>query len=279
MTFVPRLKWTLPLFAGTAALLALLHAGLATPVYEVGGTILVKRTSLDYPGGAGEEAKNRWVWVRDGLALKAELTSDARLRDIVATIPALAARRTAFVDAYLKKHAHVAPADATEIELIYAQELRRALAISYTGGDENIFEVRARDNDPTVARALTAALLSEIGDMTRDQGAAAAKLAQVALLEKAKKAREDGLSQGDFVEDSRPLLAEYYDHFVAKAELAAATDKDRVSILSHPVAAVRVWPKPLFAALAAAAFGMLLALALDLFQPNGVRRLLKSATP
>lgn len=267
----PALKWTLPLLAGAGVLVATLYSSLVRPSYEASGTALIKRTALDYPGGAGEEAKNRWVWVRDGLALKAELTADERLRDIIANIPELAARRTAFAASGISRQTKVA--SLGDADLLFAQELRRQLTVIYTGGDENIYEVRARDQDPDVARALAAALLSEVGKMTEGQGATAAQSALQALAEKARVAREEGASQGDFVEESRSLLAEYYDHFTAKADLQAATDKDRFRILSHPVAAVQVWPRPLASGLVAAAFGIFAALVLDLW----MRRRLESS--
>ena len=96
MQNVSRLRILLPTLAAVFALAALTY-GLVTPKqFEVSASILVRRTAIEPIEGAGEAGKNRWVWVRDGLALKEELSSDATLMEIVRDVPDLSARKDSF---------------------------------------------------------------------------------------------------------------------------------------------------------------------------------------
>ncbi|MBI1861138.1 MAG: hypothetical protein HYR96_09500 [Deltaproteobacteria bacterium] len=132
-------------FGVVGALLAGIAAKLIPPRFESRSVVLVQRNRVAFPGMNFEEDKNRWVWVRDGFALRDSLLADQFLIDYLETRPAFQER--------LEKKA---PSEYAWPWL--SDRVRRQIRVDYTGGDEFSYVIVARDRNPEEARALAEVL-------------------------------------------------------------------------------------------------------------------------
>ncbi len=112
MRKVLKLGTLMPLLATLFALMALAYAKVTPNLYDVSADVLIRRTQVEPIEGASEAAKNRWVWVRDGLALREEMSSDETLAAVLKDVPALAARQADFA---VKAKVTDLPADDQEM--------------------------------------------------------------------------------------------------------------------------------------------------------------------
>lgn len=274
MRNVLKLGTLMPLLATAFALAALGYARMTPSTFEVTAEVLVRRTQVEPMEGASEAAKNRWVWIRDGLALKEELTSDDVLAETLKGVPALQARRDAFVT-----RAKLADLPSGDQDVLFFEEFRKQITVVFNGGDESVYGLTIRDKDAKLARETVTALIAQLKRLAVDEAAAARRDAVDALERKAlagdtelgSKFVSATTSRGkERLDDYRVLLA-------ARDELYKTEDQNRVKVLRHPVKAEVAWPKaPLLMILGALA-GCAAALLIDLQRSGSLRRLLVRA--
>jgi uncharacterized protein involved in exopolysaccharide biosynthesis len=271
MRKVLKLGTLMPLLAATLALAALGYAKLTPNLYDVTADVLLRRSQVEPIEGAGEAAKNRWVWVRDGLALKEELTSDETLAAVLKDVPELAARQAAFAE-----KAKLGDLDAADQEVLYLESLRRQINVVFNGADESVFSLTLRDRDPRLARQVVKALIGQLKRLAVDEAAAARREAVQALGQKAL-AGDVGLGS-KFVATvagrGKDRLDDYRIFLAARDELYKTEDDSRVRVLRHPVKAELAWPKVPFLMIAGAILGAALALLIDLQRSGNLKRLL-----
>jgi uncharacterized protein involved in exopolysaccharide biosynthesis len=154
----------LPLAAGAAlgAAAAGVYAKLTPPIYQCSVMAALDRPHVEVPSSTNEDQKNRWVWVRDGLALQQDLVSDVFLTELIAGTPPLAAR----FDQFASEAAH--GISQTDLRLAFAEKLRREIQVDYTGGDANGFIITVRDADPVTARRIAEASLDQLRKLALD---------------------------------------------------------------------------------------------------------------
>ncbi len=273
MQNVSRLRILLPTLAAVFALAALTY-GLVTPKqFEVSASILVRRTAIEPIEGAGEAGKNRWVWVRDGLALKEELSSDATLMEIVRDVPDLSARKDSFKATGTAASTAETAADQ---EVLFLETLRKEIKVLFNGADESVYEITVRDANPKVARQVVEALTLQLKRLVIDE-AAAARHEGIAALAQQVVASEDAPGS-KFVaatgaSHAKDRLDDYRVFLTARDQLAKTEDDSRIRLLRHPVKAELAWPKIPFLVVLGALFGSAMALVLDLSRSGGLRRL------
>lgn len=274
MRNVLKLGTLMPLLATVFALAALGYAKMTPNVYEVSAAVLVRRTQVEPMEGASEASKNRWVWIRDGLALKEELTSDDVLSGALKDVPALQARR----DAYAAK-AKINDLPPGDQDVLFFEELRKQITVTFNGGDESVYGLTFRDKDAKVARETVTALIAQLKRLAVDEAAAARRDAVDALERKALAGDAEPGSKFVTATTSRgkERLDDYRVLLAARDELYKTEDQSRVKILRHPVKAGVAWPKVPVLMILGALVGCAAALLTDLQRSGSLRRLLVRA--
>jgi len=70
-----------------AGLSGVIYALDSTPQYSAISKVAVFRQKFEVPEHSSEEARNRWVWIRDGLSVQSSIVNDSVLNEIKQTIP------------------------------------------------------------------------------------------------------------------------------------------------------------------------------------------------
>jgi hypothetical protein len=141
------------------------YARLASPIYQAVGMAALERPHVEIPNASNEDLKNRWVWVRDGLALQQALISDDFLVSLISTVPAMNER---FAHFSTQTGYHRENVSERDLRLAFSEHLRREIQVDYTGGDANGFVITVRDGQATVARDIAAAALARLRSLALD---------------------------------------------------------------------------------------------------------------
>jgi hypothetical protein len=140
---------------GTGLLLGLVLASAALPFlpekFASDATVLVRRPRIADPINDNQATRDRWIWARDGLAVKEELLSDSFLAEQSGLTKELVARFKA-----------ASAADAIDAKANLLASLRANIKIQYTGGDSNSFQVQVIDRDAKTAAALAGSMVERI---------------------------------------------------------------------------------------------------------------------
>lgn len=205
-----KLRWLLLGALALALAVATLVTLSATPKYEASAQILLKRPQLERAGGASEESKNRWVWVRDGMELRHHLVSEDVLAAVAQEISAAG---------------HVATAD----------ELRSLVSVHYSGGDDNLFTIKITDTSSERAITAAAAFLRLFPNLAIGER-------QQSLAESIK-ALESTTSGS---ESERERRAEILATLRSDLVFAEAENQRRIVVIERPGGTKKVWPRPFF---------------------------------
>ncbi len=111
---------------------------LVTPkIYLSKSHVGLFRQNLEDPDGNNEEARNRWVWIRDGLNLQSSLVTDEVLLDFI--------NKSESAKEFNQQNPH------KPLSLAYLKSL---IKIDYTGADENNYIIEVKASNPKLAYEL-----------------------------------------------------------------------------------------------------------------------------
>lgn len=96
--------------------------------------IALFRLKLESPDSYGEESRNRWIWIRDGLNIKSAIITDEMLLNTIKTNSAAQKKSKLYPD--------------QQSMLTY---LKTLINIQFTGADENNFLIEVKAPSPTLA--------------------------------------------------------------------------------------------------------------------------------
>lgn len=221
------------LLTAVGAVAGLAYALAAKPVFESVASVVLYRDRVENPNSVSEDAKNRWVWVRDGLTLTEGLLSDDFFESVVKKSPPLQARFDAFRNSLVQRHGLPASEEAM---LQFAHGLRKSLRIDYTGGDSNTFVFKARDASPAVARELAQAMVDRLRELwvTERHDMAAAALAAIAK----------DVPPGEAGLESRSYLRNTYNGLLVSARLADVLAARNFQVVRRPSLPLDpLWPR------------------------------------
>lgn len=208
------------LCALVGGLVGLAAAYVIPPSFEAKGSVVVLRKSVEISESTQEDDKNRWVWVRDGLALAQQLMSDDFLLPYLNSRPAMKSRLYSKVPESVGLH-------------LLGARLRKYVKVDFTGGDEYSFVISVRDRDANEALALALALMERINqlaskDVSRRYEAALDQMEQKFAKEKS---QNDGIIKNRLQE------------LKVNTWLTQAQENDRVKVLLQPYLPQRpCWP-------------------------------------
>ncbi len=160
MSLIKKHKWIVGMtLAGMAV--AGIYSAVAPKEFEVSGTVVIHRQRVENPNTNGENEKNRWIWVRDGMGLKESLLSDGLWVSEIKENNLLRERYLHFLEKNprLVSNARTQGASEEDLQLEFSQHLLKRITVDFTGGDSYSYVFRARDRDPHLAKALVLALI------------------------------------------------------------------------------------------------------------------------
>lgn len=108
-------------FAGT------IYTFVTPKLYQSEAQVVLMRLNLEHPNKVIEESRNRWVWLRDGLALKSALLSDQLIN-------------------------HELELRGLKQDIRERESLLKNIRIDFTGADEFAFNITVKDQDPKRAQ-------------------------------------------------------------------------------------------------------------------------------
>ncbi len=142
MFYLKKFKVTLILMF-LALISSLVYISQTSTVYEAVSEVLILRASQETNLKVNEETRNRWVWARDGLALKKAMISEGVL-DKMMKLPSAAE----FVKGKSKYEAQKA--------------LLKMINVEYTGADEFAFFMRVRGANQDLILAMNKILFDQL---------------------------------------------------------------------------------------------------------------------
>lgn len=135
-TYLPKINWgvlgALICFFG-----GLLYLNLVSPVYQSTSRVVIFRNKVENPDNASDEARNRWIWIRDGLNVSSALVTDDLLQRFIEDVP-LGKTATESYDGPVAK----------------TKFLRSLIKIQFTGADENNYQIDVQSTNPELALEL-----------------------------------------------------------------------------------------------------------------------------
>ncbi len=147
--------WTIPFFVIVGALCGLAYCAYTIPLYEISGSVGLLRPTLPPVSNYMPETQNRWVWIRDGLAMKNMLLQDSVLYDVIQSSEVLKERLELFSIEF--------PAlQKDDLTSNFINKLKKSIKIQYTGGDANIFIFTVKDANPGLAKEIVSQLMSQL---------------------------------------------------------------------------------------------------------------------
>ncbi|HAZ13619.1 MAG: hypothetical protein A2X86_13885 [Bdellovibrionales bacterium GWA2_49_15] len=147
--------WPIPFFAILAVICSVVYCLVAQPLFEVTGSIGIMRPTLPPVSNFMPETQNRWVWIRDGLAMKNMLLQDSLLQQIIAQSEILRQR----LHSYSLKLPKMAQEDTMSNYIAF---LKKSIKVQYTGGDANIFIFTVTDSNPALAKEVVNILMDRL---------------------------------------------------------------------------------------------------------------------
>jgi len=238
------------------AVISAVYCFQAKPVYETVASVVIYRNRVENPNSVSEEAKNRWVWVRDGLTITEGLLPDDYLEEVVSKLPELQKRYDRYKTRLLTRHTLETPDDEMPV---FLQRIRQQIKIDYTGGDSNTFVFTVKDRSQPVARYLAESIIARLKAVWIDELRNAYTEALALIATDAAKAGPESSSMV-----SRSYLRNTYNGLLVQSRLNQATAEKNFQIVrrpSYPVAPI--WPKPMLILLVGTVSGLVLGLFLS----------------
>ncbi len=229
---------------------------LAPEQYEVTSRVTVHRSQIEAPNLSTEESKNRWIWVRDGNAIKDSLLSQDLLSSILAKSELLSRRYEEFKaenDAIIRESLKRGLVDA-DIKIQFLSEFRKAIDVDYLGGDAFTYVITVRDKSPVLAKEVNSVLVEKLRSL---------------VVEETKVSYEQSLAalelelRNNTAPKIRAHLAETYRGLLTSKVLFNASSDRRVEVVQAPsIPFSPIWPKIdrllILALVAGLALGLLL---------------------
>ncbi len=243
---------TVALFAAGA----LVYDFFAPEQYEVLGRVTVHRTQVEAPNASTEESKNRWIWVRDGYAIKDSLLSQELLSSILAKSSLLQGRYKEFLrdnDGLIKESVKRGLGDS-DLQIQFLADFRRSIEVDYLGGDAFTFVITVRDKSPILAKEVVTVLVDRLRSIVIEDTEKAYDQSLLALQEELR---------SNTTPEIRAHLADTYRGLLSSKVLFAAGASRRVEVVQAPsIPLTPIWPKIdrllILAMVAGLAMGLLL---------------------
>lgn len=242
------------------ALGALIYDHFAPEQYEVLGRVTVHRTQVEAPNASTEESKNRWIWVRDGYAIKDSLLSQDLLSSILAKSNLLQQRYQEFLKdngSLIQDAAKRGLGDA-DLQIQFLADFRKSIDVDYLGGDAFTFVITVRDKSAILAKEVVAVLIDRLKSLVIQDTQAAYDKSLLALQEELRR---------NTTPEIRASLADTYRGLLSSKVLFVAGAARRVEVVQAPsIPLTPIWPKIdrllILAMVAGLALGLLLEYAL-----------------
>ncbi len=148
-------SWTL-ILGLVGIVVGLVYSLTTKPVYQAQTHALMMRLKLEPGAKSVEESKNRWIWVRDGLAVKESLLSDEALDDFIQQ-----GNWQQSLEKINSKQSSL-PENLVSKEQLVREELRRIVRIDFTGADDYRYLISVKTSSAEMALALTKYLLNRL---------------------------------------------------------------------------------------------------------------------
>lgn len=266
--------WITLLCLLTGICFAGLYGKITKPIFKVTSSIVVYRSQIEPPELVPEDSKNRWVWVRDGLAAKEAILADSVLLSIAQADPVLKTR----LDRMQKDAKKNAFRSEEDLQLQFVHELRKKISIDYTGGDVYSYIFTVKDEDPEMAKRLSKNLMEEYRKIAIDK----TKKAYETSLAQLKKKKEDlegltlrTLSSNEHASEKKAVAARsasdelvyvrnMYQKLMTAQLLFQAEAGERIVILQNPyIPESPVWPDYKLLLLAGGLFGLTIGVSIE----------------
>jgi len=216
---------------------ALVYDYFAPEQYEVVGRVTVHRTQVEAPNASTEESKNRWIWVRDGYAIKDSLLSQDLLSSILAKSSLLQARYRDFLkdnDRLIQESQKRGLGDS-DLQIQFLADFRRSIEVDYLGGDAFTFVITVRDKSAVLAKEVVTVLVDRLRSIVIEETTKAYDQSLAAL--------QDELRRNTTPE-IRAHLADTYRGLLSSKVLFAAGAGRRVEVVQAPsIPLTPIWPK------------------------------------
>lgn len=248
-------------------LAGLVYGLVATKKYEVSARIVINRGQIEAPNLPMEESKNRWVWVRDGYAIKDSLVASDFLTGLIEKLPLLRQRFESFAEASVSRMARVSGASSSDLRAQFVSDLGKQISVDFLGGDSFTFVITVRDSAPLLAKEILSKLIDRIRFLVVDETRAGYEKS-LALLRSEITKKHSGAT--------RAYLGETYQNLLAHSVLFEAQADKRVEVVQQPAIPLdATWPQPdrllLFALLLGLAVGFCLEYVLILMRAPRVQ--------
>lgn len=147
--------WTL-ILGVVGLVLGLAYSFTTKSIYQAQTHALMLRLKLEPGAKSIEESKNRWIWVRDGIAVKESLLSDEALDEFIQQdewrnlLEKMSSKKSSL------------PKELVSNEQLLREELRKAVRVDFTGADDYRYLVSVRNSSPEMALAFVEFLLARL---------------------------------------------------------------------------------------------------------------------
>ncbi|MCB0403243.1 MAG: hypothetical protein KDD51_00555 [Bdellovibrionales bacterium] len=234
---------------------AVLYRLLTPKQYTVFARVVVNRSQIETPNLALEDTKNRWVWVRDGYAIKEALLSGEYLGQLIDELPLLKERYSRFQDRQGARVDSVAGATPADLRAEFVRQVSKELNVDFLGGDSFTYVLSARDPNPLLAKRLLSKLIDRIRYLVVEEPKAVYQNGLLLL-------RNERLKKQN--PTTQRFLDETYQSLLVASLLFEAQAPRRLEIVQRPAIPLESsWPKSARLFLLALAIGVTLGLALE----------------
>lgn len=122
-------------------LIALGYIKVTPHVFESLSEVLILRANMETPFKVQEESRNRWIWLRDGLALQKNVMDEKLLQAVLEEI------------------------EQEPGEKLNLKGLRKKASIEFTGADEFLFKINVRDTSKENALKINQLIFHRLKDL------------------------------------------------------------------------------------------------------------------
>lgn len=221
-------------------IIASIYISISASIYKATSKVVIKRSKLEAPTISTPEIRNRWVWLRDGLDLKANLDSEQMLLTLFVNEKSLNIDFPSTFENFSKKH------------ITQFRKFKNNIQIDYSGPDDNIFRISTSFHNKKGALLLNKKLITTFKKLYLAEG----KEAQKDLI--------SSLENQDLSKSSH--LIEAKEKLKLSFLASSITRSKSFQILVHPNSNItKIWPKPKFLILFSIIVGLFFGIILHIF--------------
>lgn len=152
--FMP-FMWTI-VFAILGALIGIVSSFTIDPIYQGRAQALMVRIKIEPSSKTIEESRNRWIWIRDGLGIKANLLADETFDNFVKSYS------TSIDFKSIKLPTSTLSRDMVPESQLLREELRKMVKVDFTGADDFRFLITVKSVSPQITLRLTEFLFERL---------------------------------------------------------------------------------------------------------------------